>query len=229
MTAELSTIAKLLSGFMGDSLTKTLAAIEFSARGITRVDCPNLLVDANATTEVLGAAAQTKRLAGQINVTIHALGILRCLPHILEPGETVDYVSLGAGNTGRAFDLETDRRVAEFKFIHWKGGPEAIRQNGVFKDFFLLAESDTPKQKYLYVLGDEHPLKFLNGRRAVRSVISHNGKLREHYLARFGERFATVRDYYLDHRDIVRIVDVSPWLAELAGEIAPDASDAGAV
>ncbi|WP_283814259.1 hypothetical protein [Bradyrhizobium aeschynomenes] len=42
-----------------------------------------------------------------------------CLPHILEEGEIVDYVSLGAGNTGRPFDLETNRRIAEFKFIHW--------------------------------------------------------------------------------------------------------------
>ena len=38
-----------------------------------------------------------KRLAGQINVTIHALGILLCLPHILEPSERVEPVSLGAG------------------------------------------------------------------------------------------------------------------------------------
>ena len=52
-----------------------------------------------------------KRLAGQINVTIHALGILMCLPHILEPDERVESVSLGAGNTGRDFDLETNVRV----------------------------------------------------------------------------------------------------------------------
>jgi hypothetical protein len=58
--------------------------------------------------EVLAAAAALKRLAGQINVSIHATGILLCLPHILEPGESVDYVSLGAGNTGREFDLETN-------------------------------------------------------------------------------------------------------------------------
>lgn len=44
-----------------------------------------------------------------------------CLPHILEPDERVESVSLGAGNTGRDFDLETNVRVAEFKFIHWRG------------------------------------------------------------------------------------------------------------
>jgi len=56
----------------------------------------------------MAAAALMKRVAGQINVVIHALGILLCLPHILEADEVVEYVSLGAGNTGRAFDLETN-------------------------------------------------------------------------------------------------------------------------
>lgn len=77
--------------------------------------------------EVLAAAAALKRLAGQINVSIHAMGILLCLPHILEPYESVKYMSLGAGNTGRKFDLETNYRIAEFKFIHWRGGPESVR------------------------------------------------------------------------------------------------------
>ena len=65
----------------------------------------------------------------------------------------IEYVSLGAGNTGRAFDLETNQRIAEFKFIHWQGGPESIRQNSLFKDFYEMAEYDTRKQKFLYVLG----------------------------------------------------------------------------
>jgi RNA polymerase sigma-70 factor (ECF subfamily) len=33
----------------------------------------------------------------------------------LEPGELVQSLSLGAGNTGRAHDLETDRRIDEFR------------------------------------------------------------------------------------------------------------------
>jgi hypothetical protein len=39
----------------------------------------------------------------------------------------------------------------EFKFIRWRGGPELIRQNGVFKDDVLVAEHATTKQKYLYL------------------------------------------------------------------------------
>ena len=80
------------------------------------------------------------------------------LPHILEPDERIEYVSLGAGNTGKAFDLETDRRNAEFKFINWRGGSEAIRENTLFKDFYLMAEHETHKLKFLYVLDTKHPL-----------------------------------------------------------------------
>ncbi|MGW1424660.1 hypothetical protein ACWAT4_31570 [Bradyrhizobium manausense] len=160
-----------------------------------------------------------KRLAGQIHVTIHALGILLCLPHILQPGERVEYVSLGAGNTGRDFDLETNVRVAEFKFIRWRGGSETIRQNSVFKDYLLLAEHPTTKRKHLYLLGTEHAIGFLRGGRAISSVLSRNGKLQKMFANRLGERFRTVGDYYKAYSSAVQIDDVSPWLSELAEEL----------
>jgi len=156
-----------------------------------------------------------KRLAGQINVVVHALGILLCLPHILRPGEAIDYVSLGAGNTGRAFDLETNQRIAEFKFIRWQGGPEAIRQNALFKDFYELAEHPGPKEKFLYVLGTEPAEKFFNGGRAISSVLSRHVKLRNQLAEKFGDRYRKVRDYYVPNKDRVVIQDVSPFVPEL--------------
>ncbi len=124
MKSNPSETIRLLSRFTGADLTQTLGRIEGSVRGVTAEDCSAFLEEAGAGREVLSAAAEMKRLAGQINVTIHALGVLLCLPHILEPAERVEYVSLGAGNTGRKFDLETNHRVAEFKFIRWRGGTE---------------------------------------------------------------------------------------------------------
>jgi hypothetical protein len=53
---------------------------------------------------------------------------LRLPPHVLEDDEHVEHLSLGAGNTRCPFDLETDRRVAEFKFVNWRAGPESICQ-----------------------------------------------------------------------------------------------------
>src|SRR5258708_16459220 len=148
-------IAAALQRLGGADLPATLEKLEAAGKGLTADDCTR--VSSGVDREVLTAAAAMKRLAGQINVSIHATGILLCLPHILEPGEMVGYVSLGAGNTGRDFDLETNYRIAEFKFIHWRGGAESIRQNQLFKDFYLLSESPSTKRKHLYVIGTEKP------------------------------------------------------------------------
>ncbi|MGV7122355.1 hypothetical protein [Sphingopyxis sp. 550A] len=204
-----------LARFTGPNLTATLTRLESSIRGVTAADCAGFLNGVDADRDVLSAAAELKRQAGQINVTIHALGILLCLPHLLRPGEQVEYVSLGAGNTGRAFDLETNMRVAEFKFINWRGGSETIRQNGVFKDYLMLALSPSKKQKDLYLLGTGHALKFLRGGRAMSSVLSRNEKLQSMFIERFGDKYRTVGDYYADNFDAVSIKDVSPWLSDL--------------
>jgi hypothetical protein len=218
---------ELLRKFGGDDLTLTLSQIESSARGVTIDSCLSYLAESRASRDALAAAAEMKRLAGQINVVIHALGILLCLPHILEEKEHVEYVSLGAGNTGRAFDLETNLRVAEFKFIHWRGGPESIRQNSIFKDFFLLADSDSQKRKYLYVLGSTHPTKFFNGGRALSSVLSKDNRVRTLFYAHHGDRFTKVRDYYECYKKLVFVEDVTPWLRELDGTFVSEMSDDG--
>ena len=214
----------LLQTFRGADLTQTIYQIEKSLRGVSAESYSTVLTTSGAKAEVLGAAGLVKQLAGQINVVVHALGILLCLPHILRPGEIIEYVSLGAGNTGRAFDLETDLRVAEFKFIRWQGGPESIRQNSLFKDFYEMAEHETRKEKYLYVLGTEHGEKFFNGGRALSSVLSRNVKVRNKFNEKFGDQYRTVREYYLPRKGLVVIQDVSPFVPELVA-VAAEAAE----
>jgi hypothetical protein len=215
-TMDFSQCVTTLQKFCGTDLTRTLATIEALLQGLTAKTCPSAIAPSGANSNVLAAAGLVKNLAGQVNVVIHALGILLCLPRLLEPGETVQYASIGAGNTGRAFDLETTHRIAEFKFIRWRGGAEAIRQNSLFKDFYLMAEHDTVKRKYLYVLGTEQPLKFLNGGRAVSSVLSHHVRLRNQFLSKYGEQYRRVRDYYLPRKNMIVIQDVMALVPELA-------------
>lgn len=214
----------LLQTFRGADLTQTIYQIEKSVRGVSADKYAAVLSTSGAKAEVLGAAGLVKQLAGQINVVIHALGILLCLPHILRSGEIIEYVSLGAGNTGRAFDLETNLRVAEFKFIRWQGGPESIRQNSLFKDFYEMAEHETKKEKYLYVLGTEHGEKFFNGGRALSSVL-RTATLRNKFNEKFGDQYRTVRDYYLPRKGLVVIQDVSPFVPELVA-MAVEAAEA---
>ena len=199
--------------FCGKNLTRTIADAETALRGKSG-ELRALIDSLGATQEVMTAASELKRIAGQVNVVIHAAGILRCLPHILDPDERVEYVSLGAGNTGRTFDLETDRRVAEFKFITWKGA-DTIRQNSLFKDFFLLAEHPTQKRKQLFLLEKDRPLRFLNGKRALSSVLKDKS-LAENFNSKFDSQYRTVRDYFVPRKDIVTLEDVSEWLPVLA-------------
>ena len=211
---ELSDAIKVLAKFSGSSLTGTLSQIETSISGKTLENCSELLIKHNVHHDALSASGVIKNLAGQINVIVHALGILLCLPEILHPDETIEYVSLGAGNTGKKFDLETNLRVAEFKFINWRGNADTIRQNSLFKDFYGLAEDTSGKSKFLYVLGTEIPLRFLNGKRAIDSVLSKNVTLQKEFSTKYPD-YKVVSDYYVPKRESVEIVDVAPLLTGL--------------
>src|SRR5437762_10759413 len=83
---DLSQALSLLQAFSGRDLTRTLANVEASVRGVTAETCASAVSSFGAQDDVLAAAGLMKRAAGQINVIIHALGILVCLPHLLEPG-----------------------------------------------------------------------------------------------------------------------------------------------
>lgn len=209
---NLEEAAKHLRALACGDLTERIAGLEEEFRDHPKESLASLCAVSGITDTALEAALVLKSAAGQINVIIHAIGILAALPHILNDGERVKSLSLGAGNTGRQYDLETDQRVAEFKFIQWRGGPESIRQNGLFKDFFYLAEDDTPKERYVYLVGLEHPLRFFTGRRALSSVLTKDHRLRSDFHRIYGDRFQVVRDYYEHRRDRVHLCDVSDYL-----------------
>lgn len=198
--------------FQGKSLTENLAVIERQIIGKSLDHLSDFCLEHRINDNFMDSALLIKRLAGQINVIIHAAGIIKSLNGILEDGELVESVSLGAGNTGRLFDLETNFRIAEYKFIDWQGGSESIRQNGIFKDFFELAEYETEKRKYLYVVGTKHPLKFLRGGRSLSSVLSRNPTILLKLKDKYGESVQSVSDYYAIKKDEVNIVDISPFI-----------------
>lgn len=205
---------KALDQFQGSSLTESLATFERAVVGLGTADMATFCAGRGIDTGFMASAASIKAVAGQINVIIHAAGILCSLPHILAPGEAVEQVSLGAGNTGKLFDLTTDQRVAEFKFVDWQGGPESIRQNGIFKDFYYLAEHDTTKRKYLYVVGTSFPLRFLRGGRALTSVLSKQPAI----LSTINKKYpaiSKVREYFDLKRSEVEICDVSPYIGRV--------------
>jgi hypothetical protein len=200
----------------GTELTRSIASLEQRLKNTSRDRACDVVAKAGITDLTMQAALMIKAAAGQIDVVVHAVGILTSLPYVLEAGEVVESLSLGAGNTGRDHDLETDRQIAEFKFIEWRGGPESIRQNSLFVDLFHLAIADTTKRRVLYVVGKATPMRFLGNRRALSSVLSKNSAVATRFHELHGDNFPTVRDYYESVRELVEIVDLRDLVPGLA-------------
>jgi len=93
-------------------------------------------------------------------------------------------------------------------FINWQGGPESIRQNSIFIDLFNLAEHVTNKKKYLYVVNKTIPLKFFNGGRALKSVLSKNKTTHDAFYNKYGNKYSRVFEYYNNVKGKVDIVDI---------------------
>ena len=195
-------------------MTARLSAIEKQL-----IDCPlasalSLTQEKNLNVDLLSAALHIKNVAGRINDIVHAIGILVSLPKTMSADEKIISMSLGAGNTGRSWDLETTHQIAEFKFIRWQGEPETVRQNGLFKDFFFLSEADTFKRRNLYLLGCERPEAFLKGRRKIDAILNTNAKLATAFKEKHSDQFVYVRDYFEFRSGIVELVDLIPLVPE---------------
>lgn len=197
-----------IENFKGRSLAASISELEDKICGLTCLEVAELCIARRIDHSLLDSIRGVKKAAAQIDVVFHSIGIVKSLEGLLGENETVESLSLGAGNTGRKFDLETNLRVAEFKFIDWQGGSETIRQNSIFKDFFELAESDVKKLKYLYVIGVERPLKFLNGKRALNSVLSKQPDIARILAEKYGADVTRVYQYFQLKRDEVQIVDI---------------------
>lgn len=198
-------------------LTRRISELETALVRVRGGSTRDLLTSEGIDNSILEAAVAIKQAAGQVNVSIHALGIALALPHLMEKDEEIISVSLGAGNTGRRFDLETDRRVAEFKFIAWRGGAESIRQNGIFVDLLHLLQDSTSRKRFMYVVNKEVPERFLHGNRAIASVLSKNSSAATTFQDLYGTRYTRVRDWYArEARGNVEIVDLRDVLPAFA-------------
>jgi hypothetical protein len=196
-----------LKAYLGSALTLRINALENDFRGACDKNVEGLLKNQQLTSRLFNQALLIKREIGQLHVVIHALGVLLSLPAVLEKGEVIEQLSLGAGNApDRRYDLETNIRISEFTFIDWKGRDSA-RQDKLFKDFFLLAEAETLKRRCLYVNSRSHAIKCLEGERACKSLLGRN--------ANIGRRFAETYpasmlacDYFRQKGSVVDIIEL---------------------
>ena len=193
---------------VGQALTRRIADLEREFAGADGSRVGQLLEEEHFSERSLRGALTLKKLAIQIDVVVHAVGILTALPHVLDGDEVVESMSLGAGTGGKRHDLETNLQIAEFKFIQWQPTGNAVRENSLFVDLFALARADTEKRRVLYVVGSEVPLRFFHGGRAVNSVLSQNAAAAARFRALHGSRFTTVGEYWASLAGGVEVIDL---------------------
>lgn len=209
-----NSIDKLISYYSNENLTNMVLDLQKQLKNKNIKSINSIIDKEHVNGDILNAALEVKEVMGQINVIVHTLGIINALPYILEDGEIVDSVSLGADNATSEFDLITNKRIAEFKFITWRGN-DSMRLKTTFADFYELAEFETNKEKYLYLIETSYFLKFLNGRRSFSSILNRNVVLSQHFTKKYKDRYNYVNEYYNDNKskvNLVSLIEIAPSL-----------------
>jgi hypothetical protein len=197
------------------SLTSSIADLEHQLDGRRASEIPTILDGFGIAPGVLEAALVARDRLGRINDIIHAIAIVVVLSTILEPEETMMRPSLAAGNDpGRPFDVQTDRRIAEFKLSRWDGHDTA-RKRALVKDLVHLAAEGSSRRAQLYVL-DASPARFLReSRSTIAWAVDRLPATRALYLDRFGDLETTISDFYMERARHVEIVDIRAQLGQL--------------
>jgi len=209
--------AQLAAFLTGGRFTGVVADLEQALNGSGADQADDVVRAAGFEPTLLAAAFLVRRDVGRLNDLIHATAIGLTLPLILEPGERLtNRPSLAAGNDPtRPFDVETDRRVAEFKLAVW-AGTDAMRKRGVFHDLVHLAADTSGRRPELYVAGDQ-PLQFLRrSRTSARWALNRGAdSTRDIFRQRFGGLEMTVRDFTAGPAARVRLIDLADLLPQV--------------
>ncbi|MFC8530274.1 hypothetical protein [Nocardia sp. NPDC057227] len=211
--------ATLLKFLTDRDLTLHLATAEAALEHADSTASSTVITEYGFSDDLLDAALAVRAHVGRLSDVIHATVIARVLPAILEPGEVVaQRPSLGAGNDpSRPFDLETNRRIAEFKVAQWKGA-DTMRKRGVVADLVHLALDDRDLRAQLFVVGTL-PIHFLTTSKTT--IEWALGRSSPHTRARFEERFGparehTVADFTRQHGGHIELVDLTTLVPSLA-------------
>ncbi len=209
-----------LSRFLTDhDLTAHLAAAEAAFHHAGSATSRAVTIEYGFSDDLLDAALAVRGHVGRLNDVIHATVIARVLPAILDEGEVVvRRPSLGAGNDqSRPFDLETDRRIAEFKVAQWKGA-DTMRKRGVVSDLVHLALDESGRRAQLFVVGAQ-PVRFLQT--STSTIAWALARSSPHTRARFDQRFGpatdfTVAEFVRVHGKRIELIDLATLVPSLA-------------
>lgn len=217
-------IRALLEFLSVRNLTASIADLEHELEAKTAAESVEIVSRAGLTPVLMRDAIIARSQLGRLSDLIHASAISLVLERVLEPDETIVVrPSLAAGNDpSRPFDLETDRRVAEFKLAMWKGA-DAMRKRQVLKDLVALSLDTTPRRKQLFVIGSS-PARFLRSTRATCDwgLNRSSPKLRQRFVEAFGPLDLPIPEFVRSHGSRVEIIDLTELAPDLFSDLTTD-------
>ncbi|HUR01950.1 MAG TPA: hypothetical protein VM347_05380, partial [Nonomuraea sp.] len=211
--------ATLVAFLRAAPFTMSISTLEHALLEANSGSAAKFTTDVGLTEELLNAALVVRRDVGRVNDVIHATVIALALPAILEEGEVItNRPSLGAGNDrSRPFDLETNRRIAEFKVALWSGG-DMMRKRAVTADLVHLAMDESGRRPELWLAGTE-PIRFLRTSSSpLGSLLSRSSRRqRTRYEALYSNDLplATFVAQHAAHVHLRDLAEVLPAVAAL--------------
>jgi hypothetical protein len=213
--------ATLVEFLRSGSLTAGVNALEHNLVNSDRGTVEAVTASAGLTEDLLRAALIIRRDVGRVSDVIHAAVIALVLPLILEEGEVVtNRPSLGPGNDrSRPYDLETNRRVAEFKVAMWSAG-NMMRKRTLTADLVHLALNESGRRPELWVAGDD-PVRFLStSTMAVGDLLARSSRnLRARYQDRYGQDPIPLRVFTAEHASHVHLFNIADVLPAVASAL----------
>lgn len=208
---DASTALKIIADFKGNNLKQNLNVLrgDLIGKGKNQITEP---------LELFEAALVVKKLSAQIDEMVHASGIIKCLPLILDDAEIILSLSLAAGADGEGIDLVTNKRIAEFKFSRWQDKvANGSRKRQVFADLVSLYLNDKYSKKELYVYNADKVINFFKSEKAQwKNVLSKSGgldKRLEEFLKLNKIDAKYINDIFI--RSEVTVIDIDTIFKEL--------------
>ncbi|MEA5116223.1 MAG: hypothetical protein VB036_01250 [Propionicimonas sp.] len=217
---DLQQVAAVVAALAGEPLTSKIASAETALEGLRREDVHATMSGTVLSLETAVAAMSVRESLGRISDLIHASVICAALTRILEDGERIVVrPSLASGNDPtRHYDLETDRRIAEFKVAVWQPGSNVMRKRTLFADLVSLALDPRPVRKQLFVVG-ERPGRFLRGSKSQAHMVLQRAhqNLRDQFTLTYGPGPISVAEFAAGPASDVEVIDLLDVLEELRG------------
>lgn len=198
---DLNEAINIVKSFKNESVKETLKDLERLEKTISFSNFESIFL----------AAKIIKDASSQIDEIVHASGIMIAKEVWLNEDEEVQYLSLGAGNHKERFDMETNLRIAEFKFGKWNdNSANGIRRRGYFSNYINLLTANDQRNKYFIVEDKKSFLKFVSGKATWRNVLSKNPsgfkKLEKFIIENKKEHLVTVGEIHKEFEELVTII-----------------------